>query len=230
MKRIIALTIICSAALLGCGKKDKESIPMPTTDSSVSMVEEIVTSLENESSLETETSVEVDTVSEIVETYESKEIFPMMADEYWYESGAGAWGTVIELSSDGSFVGSYHDSDMGDEGDEYPHGTIYHCDFLGEFTEPEPTDKPYIFTMKLKVLKIENEDKLNTEEIIDKTRYVYTTPYGFENADEFLIYLPGAPISEMTEACKYWSNLSGLDKVPTNTYVIYSVGGNIAFH
>ena len=229
MKRIIALTIICTAALLGCGKKNEPSA-IPTTAPSVSMVEETVTSLENENSLETETSVEVDTVSEIVETYESKEIFPMMADEYWYESGAGAWGTVIELSSDGTFVGSYHDSDMGDEGDEYPYGTIYHCDFSGEFTEPEPTDKPYIFTMKLKVLKIENEDKLNTEEIIDKTRYVYTTPYGFENADEFLIYLPGAPISEMTEACKYWSNLSGLDKVPTNTYVIYSVGGNIAFH
>ncbi len=38
MKRIIALTIICSAALLGCGKKNEPS-PAPVTETSVSVEE-----------------------------------------------------------------------------------------------------------------------------------------------------------------------------------------------
>lgn len=39
MKRIIALTVICTAALLGCGKKDNEPSPAPVTETSVSVEE-----------------------------------------------------------------------------------------------------------------------------------------------------------------------------------------------
>ncbi len=63
-KKLLVLSIFILLATTACGKKPKEPVPMPTTESSVSMVDETVTSLENESSSETETSVEVDTVSD----------------------------------------------------------------------------------------------------------------------------------------------------------------------
>ena len=44
MKRIIALTIICSAALLGCGKKNEPS-PAPVTETSVSVEEVAIESV-----------------------------------------------------------------------------------------------------------------------------------------------------------------------------------------
>ena len=52
MKRIITLTIICSAALLGCGKKNEPS-PAPVTETSVSSVE-----TKTETSVLTENSVD----------------------------------------------------------------------------------------------------------------------------------------------------------------------------
>ena len=63
MKKQIITIFLISIVLTACGKKPKELVPAPTTDSSVSMVEETVTSLENESSLETEISSEEETVS-----------------------------------------------------------------------------------------------------------------------------------------------------------------------
>ena len=48
-----------------------------------------------------------------------------------FSSGAGAWGTGLTLAADGSFSGEYHDSDMGDSGDDYPDGTVYLCNFPG---------------------------------------------------------------------------------------------------
>lgn len=63
-KKLLVLSIFILLAITACGKKPKELVPVPTTESSVSMVDETVTSLENESSSEKETSVEVDTVSD----------------------------------------------------------------------------------------------------------------------------------------------------------------------
>lgn len=33
--------------------------------------------------------------------------------EFYFASGAGAWRTTMEITADGSFFGSYSDSDMG---------------------------------------------------------------------------------------------------------------------
>ena len=41
MKRIIALSIVCTVTLLGCGKKNTEPAPAPATDISFSVVEEV---------------------------------------------------------------------------------------------------------------------------------------------------------------------------------------------
>lgn len=41
-----------------------------------------------------------------------------------FSSGAGAWGTVLTVLEDGSFEGNYHDTNMGDTGEEYPNGSV----------------------------------------------------------------------------------------------------------
>ena len=50
-----------------------------------------------------------------------------------FSSGAGGWFTELELQPDGSFTGSYHDSEMGEFAEDYPNGTVYVCEFSGRF-------------------------------------------------------------------------------------------------
>ena len=201
--------------LVSCGKKTEEQVIIEHED-------EVVESTTEEA---TENS------DEAVEEQKEGNIFSMMPKKYTFASGAGAWATGIELSEDGSFTGNHHDSDMGSTGDGYPNGTIYTCDFSGKFTDPEPTDKPNIYSMKLGELKVKDEEKLGTQEIIDEVLYVYSSPYGFDDADEFLIYTPGASLAEIPEECMLWTSLNAevSDKVPDGYYIIYNVGGQEAF-
>lgn len=163
---------------------------------------------------------------------EDENLFAIMPDYFYFSSGAGGWGTDIIISKDGSFEGSYHDSDMGDTGEGYQYGTVYVCNFTGKFDVPQPTDDEYIYTTKLLDLTLTDADKIGTTVIEDDTRYIYTDPYGFEDADEFMIYLPGASFSDMTEDCLSWLGIrmDNLEKLPVDYYVIYNVGGAEAFN
>ena len=66
-------------------------------------------------------------------------------------SGAGGWSTDFEIEKDGSFKGSYHDSDMGDTGDDYENGTMYLCGFSGKFTDLTKIND-YTYQMKMENL------------------------------------------------------------------------------
>nr|WP_297704053.1 hypothetical protein [uncultured Butyrivibrio sp.] len=220
---LTGISILC-VALSSAGCSAKEAIQTNPE------VEQTVDSSSSDTSTEEKLDVEA-VAGESALAEENSNIFSEMPDSFDFSSGAGAWATYVEISEDGSFTGQYHDSDMGDIGEGYPNGTVYICNFSGRFSEPEPTDSQYIYTMKLLDLQIENEEKVGTSEIVDEILYVYTTPYGFENADEFLIYMPGAPLSEMTEECRSWIFLSDsiFSEVPDCYYVIYNVGGQEAF-
>lgn len=216
--------------LVGCSGSTK-------TLQTESEVEQNVNSNVATSTTSEESTQEVDKEQETIEETETEQaedvenIFSDMPDEFVFSSGAGAWGTWIELSEDGSFVGHYHDSDMGVSGEGYPNGTLYICTFSGRFSIPEPTDKQNVYSMKLLELNINDEEKVGTEEIVDETLYVYTTPYGFEDADEFLVYTPGASLSDMTEACRSWMFLSEeiFKETPDGYFVIYNIDGEEAF-
>lgn len=162
---------------------------------------------------------------------ESGGIFSELPSDFVFSSGAGGWSTDIEVAEDGTFTGSFHDSDMGSTGEGYPNGTVYLCNFSGKFSDPEPTEKPYVYSMKLLEMQIENKDKTGTQEIEDETLFVYSDPYGFDHADEFLIYMPGTPMSDMSEACRSWLPLSEsiFAEIPDGFYVIYNIGGEEAF-
>lgn len=149
--------------------------------------------------------------------------------EFWFSSGAGAWGTMLRIHGDGSFEGQYHDSDMGDTGDGYPGGTIYLCDFTGSFTETEKIDN-YTYSFQLESLDMAREPE--DEEIKEQVRYVYSIPYGMDNGEEFLLYLPGKPLQELPEEFRSWVgyyDLSGTSDTELPFYGVYNVQGGYGF-
>ena len=121
---------------------------------------------------------------------------------FCFSSGAGGWGTYLEMDSDGNFTGDYHDSDMGDTGEGYPNGTVYVCNFSGKFTDIEQVDE---HTYKMKLESYTADDEIGTEEILDGIRYVYTGAYGLEGGKTFYLYTPGKPIYELSEEFIGWS-------------------------
>ncbi len=114
--------------------------------------------------------------------------------EFYFSSGAGAWATRMMIQEDGSFSGEYHDSDMGVTGDGYPNGTQYSSIFRGRFAAPEKVND---YTWSTTITQLDYEQEADTEEILGGVRYIYSEAYGLQNAQRILIYLPGAPLTEL---------------------------------
>lgn len=158
----------------------------------------------------------------------SESVFQAMPRGFDFSSGAGGWGTHMDIEDDGTFTGQFHDSDMGMTGDGYPNGTVYICNFSGKFTEPQQVDE-YSYSMKLESLELEHDPGYEYYE--DGTRYICSEPYGLDNADEFIIYAPGAPVAELPEAFVGWMSWI-VDPNTTQTlprYGIYNVNGQQGF-
>lgn len=100
--------------------------------------------------------------------------------QFVFSSGAGGWSTLLDIRPDGSFEGEYFDSDMGSTGEGYPNGTVYLCDFKGQFTEPEKIDE---HTYAVKIASMEYKQEAGTREIKDSILYEYTDVYGLDGAD-----------------------------------------------
>ena len=63
------------------------------------------------------------------------------------------------------------------------------------------------------------------------TRYLVSEPYGFDHADEFLIYFPGIAIANLPDGFTNWLN-AFLNVQTTEIfpyYGIYNVGGEKGF-
>ena len=157
-----------------------------------------------------------------------RDIFTELPSEFVFASGAGAWATVINLEDEGSFVGEYHDSEMGFTGDGFPHGTVYISTFSGKFTRPEPVNE-YTYIMRL--ASFSTEKQLGEEYYENDIRYIVSEPYGFNNAYEFYIFLPGAPINQLPEDFLAWAHLnSNLRKtLPSGYYGIYNITDGSGF-
>lgn len=114
--------------------------------------------------------------------------------EFWFGSGAGAWRTILTVYEDGTFEGEYSDSDMGSR-------VYYLCNFTGKFSEPLKVND---YTYSVKIERIELQVVPGIEEIKDGTTYIYSEPYGLDDAEELLFYLPGAPVEDLPEAYRSW--------------------------
>lgn len=192
-KKYLILAVATALCLVGCGK---------TTESAVvdeQPVEQQTTVAEDE--------VEDTTVEDTTDVADDGKMLTyadLTKVNFTFSSGAGGWGTELYVNEDGSFTAEYHDSDMGDMGEEYPNGTIYASVVHGEFGELEKvSDTIY----KTQILGMKYEFEPDTEEIIDGVRYLYSEPYGLDGGEDFYFYLPGTKIGDIDEATVQWAQM-----------------------
>jgi len=159
---------------------------------------------------------------------ESTDLFAEIGERLFeYTSGAGAWGTELTISADGTFKANYHDSEMGETGDGYPEGTVYTCLYHGQFTDLVKVDD-FTWTAKVTVA-LDGGQAL--EQITDGVRYVLSPPYGLQKAQEVVIYTPGKPVEELPEGFLAWSHLEWIDPEAKTLpyYAIWSEADDAGF-
>ena len=148
-------------------------------------------------------------------------IFNSIPQNFVFSSGVGGWSTEIEIKNDGTFTGLYHDTNMEE---------TYICNFSGKFCDVKQIDD-YTYSMSLEYLKIEG----TPGEVYykDNIKYIYSEPYGFDNANEFIIYLPGVAVSKLPEEFLMWAKSIVYKKIkdilPDGYYWLYNVGGKEGF-
>ena len=121
--------------------------------------------------------------------------------EFGFASGVGGWSSELTFANDGIFMGSFHDSDMGDTGDGYPNGTIYVSDFSGRFEIANVINNN---SVTLRLVESGTSEPVGNEWIDDQVRYVASDPYGIVGGEEFILYFPGTPMSELTDDGRQW--------------------------
>lgn len=138
--------------------------------------------------------------------------FEDMTSLAWsFSSGAGGWSTDMQILENGSFIGTYHDSEMGEMGDDYPYGTIYVCSFEGQMTLLEQVDE---YSWKIRVDNLTLDDEPGQETIDDGIRFVTSELYGLSEGDEMTVYLPGTPVDMFTEDMRMWAHLFDVEEQP----------------
>lgn len=137
-----------------------------------------------------------------------------------FASGAGGWGSELTLMPDGSFSGEYHDSEMGITGEGYPHGTLYYCQFGGQFKDIHQVDT-HTWALTLDTLVTARHP--GEETIEDLIRHVSAEPYGIEAGTEFLLYLPDTPAAGLNEEFLSWWHYRYEQPETLSCYGLYNV-------
>ena len=122
---------------------------------------------------------------------------------YAFGSGAGAWGSGIDLYDDGTFDGHFWDTDAGANGEGYD-STAHHCDCHGKFGNIEKHGD-YYYSMILEEYSTEQE--LGTRWISEieeenserpwRLLNVITNPAGIYPGTIYYLFLPGAQLVEL---------------------------------
>ena len=132
---------------------------------------------------------------------ESGALLPEISQDLFFSSGAGAWSTELSVKQDGSFSGSFHDSDMGVTGEGYPNGTVYYCVFTGRFSDIRQVDN---HTWSMRLEEITPEQAPGIQSIENGTLLISEEPYGLETGSGFLLYSPETPTSGLSEEFLSW--------------------------
>ena len=240
VRTVILAGALCAALSAGgCGSnKETEVAAADTTEESAASEKETEqeSTAAKESTTAEETTAAAETKQESVaalpETKAAAEqvtFRDLSSLEFWFGSGAGAWSTTLTIHEDGSFFGVYRDSDMGDIGDGYPNGVVYLSVFEGQLAQPEKVND-YTYSMEIQSIRCENEP--DTEEILDGILYRYREPNGIEGTKELLLYLPGAPLSELPEEFLSWVgyyNYSETEETQLPFYGLYNQAAQNGF-
>ena len=156
--------------------------------------------------------------------------------EFSFLSGAGGWRTVLTLNRDGTFVGWYHDSEMGEIGEGYSHGSVYTCTFSGKFGNIEKIND---FSCKMTLEEIKMEKSPGEEWVEDEIRYVATEPFGLndpinnQSCTDYILFLPDTPTDQVPEEfLSWWPYRFSQDtdvKTTLSCYGILNVTSNYGF-
>lgn len=152
-------------------------------------------------------------------------VFEDMPKKFVFSSGVGAWRTEIRIENNGRFIGQYKDSTI-DVGENYPNGMVYICDFVGKFSTPKQVDT-HTYSMNLEYLEISKP--VGEVYYKDGIKYVCSEPYGFDDANEFMMYLPGIKISNLPEGFVSWLSAKGNIAEKLCDYGIYNISGEEGF-
>ena len=125
---------------------------------------------------------------------------------FTFLSGAGAWRSIIDINTDGTFTGTYSDAEMGTAGDGYE-STYYVCEFSGVFSDVEKIDK-YSYRIRLSVIDLNHTP--GTEWIEDNIRYIASEAPGIYDEEskqvcqEYIVYMPNTPVAQLSEEFLNW--------------------------
>ena len=194
-RNLILWVLVLAMGLSACGGAGAETTVPTTLTPEAETTEPVPTETLSTEPAPTET-IPVETVPEAVQLPLKEETV-----EFLFMSGAGGWSTQLSLNRDGSFTGEFHDSEMGDRTEEYPNGSVYICNFSGVFTDIRQVSE-YAYAMTLTDLQTEHQE--GEEWIEDEIRYIASGPYGLEESTEFVLYLPDAPLDQMSEVFLFW--------------------------
>ena len=168
---------------------------------------------ETEEAAETAPSETVSSEASSSEEGETHALFESMDGIiFGFMSGVGAWETTLEVAADGTFTGQFYDSNMGEDGEGYPNGTLYECSFTGSFAMPERLTETS-WSTKVLTLEYEKEKDGKDSYIEEGVRHVLAEPYGLSDAAEIVIYTPGQKIDELSEEFMSWM----IWRLPENT-------------
>jgi hypothetical protein len=148
---------------------------------------------------------------------------------FYFSSGAGAWSTAVEIMKDGTFNGYFYDRNMGEKGTDYPNGTMYECSFKGKFSSLTKIGD-YEYSMKCESLTTAGTE--GSEKIVDGVKIITAGPYGFDNAGEFFLYLPGKKLIDLPDEFLIWAHVYSDNIDPAQTlafYGLYNAGGEQGF-
>ncbi len=136
------------------------------------------------------------------------DLFAQLNGQFFtFSSGAGGWSTDLTVGENGTFTGSFHDSEMGETGEGYPKGSYYGCLFHGQLSDPEAVDE---YSWKVKIAAEQDEGQV-PEAIEDGIRYVTAGIYGLEKAKTVTVFVPGTPVNHLPEGFLMWSHLTEID-------------------
>ncbi len=85
----------------------------------------------------------------------------------------------------------------------------------------------YTYSMKLDYITSDKTE--GTIYYEDGVRYICSEPYGFDNADEFTVYLPGSDFASMPEAFNTYISRNVRTTTPAGVYCIYNIAGDAGF-
>ena len=172
----------------------------------------------------TETEAEAETKAELSGEFSFDDLNNL---EFFLGNNTDFFNKVY-IRADGSFCGVYHDHIEWPKG-PYSGGMLYISEYSGQFTQPERIND---YTYSVKIEELNYKDEPGKEEVIDDTLYHYSAVYGLVNTENILIYLPGAPLSEMSEAFRNYvgyKDISDTEKGELPFYALNNEEEQIGF-